>query len=43
MAASQLRRGKLLIPDGKWEFTARGEKLFARYVGPESVTYSESS
>lgn len=32
--ASQLRNGRLSIPDGEWEFAARGVELFARYLGP---------
>lgn len=34
MAAS-LRGPKASRPAGKWEITARGNEVFARYVGPE--------
>ena len=32
--ASQLRRGTVVsVPEGKWEFAARGRKVYARYLG----------
>lgn len=34
MAAS-LRGDKTRKPAGKWEFTARADEVFARYIGPE--------
>lgn len=33
--ASQLKKGKLRAPEGKWEFTSRQGEVFAKYVGPE--------
>lgn len=32
---SQLKRRKVQIPDGRWEFIGRKNIVYARYLGPE--------
>jgi hypothetical protein len=34
---SRLRLQKLQAPPGRWEFQASGDKVFARYLGPEAA------
>lgn len=35
--AHNLSHHRLRVPPGEWEYTARGNKVYARYLGPDEA------